>query len=256
VSKRPERDLATATTLLCDADGTLFPSEEPAFEASAGVVNDLMAELGVEVSFSGDQLRRMASGRNFRALVTDLARESGRAIPAESLESWVQSEMEVVTDHLRTILRPDEGVLGALEGLCRRLDLALVSSSALRRLEACLDATGTSALFPETARFSAQDSLPTPTSKPDPAVYLHAVEVLGLQPGEAVAVEDAAAGVASARDAGLPVLGLVQFVPPDERAARAEELRGAGAVEVVRSWDDLVDLLDPRRVAPLGVETR
>jgi phosphoglycolate phosphatase-like HAD superfamily hydrolase len=68
----------------------------------------------------------------------------------------------------------------------------------------CFTAAGLDPLFPVAARYSAQDSLPSPTSKPDPAVYLYAVKDLGLDPNSAIAVEDAVAGVASAVAAGLP----------------------------------------------------
>ena len=37
--RSPALDPAAVTTLLCDADGTLFPSEEPAYAASADVTN-------------------------------------------------------------------------------------------------------------------------------------------------------------------------------------------------------------------------
>ena len=47
-------DVARVRTLLCDADGCLFPSEEPAFVASAKVTNDLLADLGVEKRFLPD----------------------------------------------------------------------------------------------------------------------------------------------------------------------------------------------------------
>jgi hypothetical protein len=45
-----------------------------------------------------------------------------------------------------------------------------VSSSALARLAGCFTATELDRLIPPARRFSAEDSLPTPTSKPDPAV--------------------------------------------------------------------------------------
>ena len=42
------------TTLLCDADGNLFASEEPAFEASAEVTNRFLAELGDARRFTAE----------------------------------------------------------------------------------------------------------------------------------------------------------------------------------------------------------
>lgn len=239
----PEVDLSRITTLLLDADGTLFPSEEPAFDASANVVNRALADLGSPVSFTGPQLRHAATGRNFRSILIDLAREHRLNLPAEVLDSWVAEEVVVVTEHLRRTLRPDPSVGEALRTLNRGYKLAVVSSSALRRLAACFTATDLDRRIPPADRFSAQDSLPVPSSKPDPAVYAWATRVLGVEPEHALAIEDAASGVASAKGAGIPVIGTVAFVPPEERAARAEELVAAGAMDVSHSWQDLGAML-------------
>jgi beta-phosphoglucomutase-like phosphatase (HAD superfamily) len=153
----------------------------------------------------------------------------------------------VVTDHLRATLGPDARVTAELTRIGRDLDLALVSSSALARLEACLEVTGLAGLLPPERRFSAQDSLPTPTSKPDPAVYRLALARLGIDATDAIAVEDAVSGVRSAVSAGITVIGITVFVPEDERAARAADLRAAGAVTVVEGWGELADQLLPAR---------
>jgi beta-phosphoglucomutase-like phosphatase (HAD superfamily) len=136
-------------------------------------------------------------------------------------------------------------VLEPLTRLAESYRLAAVSSSALGRLAACFLATGLDALIPPGARYSAEDSLPVPTSKPDPAVYLHACAQLGLDPGEAVAVEDSLPGAQSALAAGIPTVGNVQFVPETERAERAAQLREAGAYAVISTWSELEQLLDP-----------
>src|SRR5207248_10443177 len=44
--------------------------------------------------------------------------------------------------------------------------------------------------------------------KPAPDVYLHAAERLGVPPGECVALEDSAPGVASARAAGMACIAI------------------------------------------------
>jgi beta-phosphoglucomutase-like phosphatase (HAD superfamily) len=94
-------------------------------------------------------------------------------------------------------------------------------------------------------RYSAEDSLPTPTSKPDPAVYLHACADLGIAPEQGLAVEDSVPGALSAVRAGCPTVGNLRFVAPAERAGRAEQLREAGVLAVVSSWTELTDLLGP-----------
>jgi beta-phosphoglucomutase-like phosphatase (HAD superfamily) len=123
--------------------------------------------------------------------------------------------------------------------------LAAVSSSALPRLAASFTATGLDELIPPQRRFSAEDSLPTPTSKPDPAVYLHACRELGIDPAQGLAVEDSLPGVRSAVAAGCPTVGNLLFVAAGEREARAAALREAGALAVVGSWTELAGLLLP-----------
>jgi hypothetical protein len=61
------------TTLLCDADGNLFPSEEPAFVASAEVTNQFLRDHGVEAGLTPEELRLATTGKNFRATMLNLA---------------------------------------------------------------------------------------------------------------------------------------------------------------------------------------
>jgi beta-phosphoglucomutase-like phosphatase (HAD superfamily) len=250
--------------VLCDADGNLFPSEEPAFVASADVTNAFLGAYGVPRRYEAEELRLTSTGKNFRTTAVDLAVAHGVALEpalagrhpgavtegpvlltADALERWVQEERAQVTRHLGSVLQPDPSVLGPLTRLAASYRLAAVSSSALGRLAACFTATGLDALIPPAARYSAEDSLPVPTSKPDPAVYLHACAQLGLDPADAVAVEDSVPGAQSAVAAGIPTVGNVQFVPPSERRERIVQLRAVGVTAVISSWAELEQLLDP-----------
>ena len=227
--------------LLCDADGNLFPSEEPAFEASTEVTNRFLSELGSDRRFTPDELRTAATGMNFRTIARGLAAEAG--VPEVDVEPWVVEERRAVTAHLADTLRPDEPTRQALARLAGDVPLAVVSSSALSRLAACFTAAGLDELFPPELRFSAEDSLPVPTSKPDPAIYLHACTALRIEPVAGLAVEDSVAGARSAVAAGCPTIGNLQFVSAGERADRAEALRSAGVLAVVESWEELVDVV-------------
>ncbi len=252
------------TTLLCDADGTLFPSEEPAFDASVLVTNALLAKVGVPERVTAEHLRLTTTGKNFRTTAVDLlvahgipiepalVGERGGAITtprngwifsAADLDEWVREEAAVVTDHLREVLRPDPDVASPLSGLATRLRLAAVSSSATARLGACFSATGLARLIPAEMRFSAEDSLPSPRSKPDPAVYRFACDRLGVRAEECWAVEDSVPGVLSAVGAGIATVGILQFVPAAEREDRRDELLAAGAEVVVSSWAEVQQLL-------------
>jgi HAD superfamily hydrolase (TIGR01509 family) len=261
-------DPALITTLLCDADDNLFPSERPAFAASVEVTNRFLARFGVAAPLSAEDLRKQAVGKNFRSTALDLAvlcevpvdqmlargrpaavvasdndAASGRALCADELEQWVRQEREQVTAHLAATLKPDSGVLAPLEALASRYALAAVSSSAAKRLDACFAATELDSLIPAALRFSAEDSLPVPTSKPDPAVYLHAGRVMDVDADQGLAIEDSVAGVTSAVAAGYVTVGNVMFVPTDERDCRRVELIDAGAVAITDSWRALADVL-------------
>jgi beta-phosphoglucomutase-like phosphatase (HAD superfamily) len=240
---------ANVEVLLCDADGSLFPSEDPAFEASTEVTNRLLAELGIERRFTPAELRAEAMGRNFRSTALDLAARHGAALDPAELERFVEEERHAVMARLGRVLAPDPDVLRPLTELASHVELAVVSSSATSRLDACFRATGLSGLFPPDVRFSAEDSLPVPASKPDPAVYLFAGRALGVSSARALAVEDAVAGVRSAVAAGFPVAGNLAFVAADEREQRRADLSDAGAGLVVESWWELSEVLG---VAPLA----
>jgi beta-phosphoglucomutase-like phosphatase (HAD superfamily) len=232
-------DHAAVRVLLCDADGTLFPSEEPAFEASVKVTNRLMEELGSDRRFTAPALRRQTNGTNFRNTAPRLARAEGIELAPGVLEHWVREERREVTAHLERALRPDPRVSGPLRRLADRYRLAVVTSSAAARVAACLRVTELADCFPAGHLFSAEDSVIPPRSKPSPAVYLHAREELGITRGEGLAIEDSVPGVQSAVRAGLPVVGCVMFVAHDERAERIGELREAGACAIVSSWEQL-----------------
>ncbi|MDQ3987863.1 MAG: HAD family phosphatase [Actinomycetota bacterium] len=268
-------DPRSVTVLMCDADGNLFPSEEPAFVASAEVTNRFMASLGLCRRFDPEELRLATTGKNFRTTAVDLAVGCGvpvepvlavrypnavttttagprattwHALTVARLEDWVQEEKQAVTTYLGKVLRPDPAVIEPLTALSRDFQLVAVSSSATARLAACFTATGLDMLIPAELRFSAEDSLPAPTSKPDPAVYLFAGERLGIAPLQGLAIEDSVPGAQSAVAAGLQTIGNVAFVPPTERAERIDALRQVGVGAVIWSWGELEGLLDQRRI--------
>jgi HAD superfamily hydrolase (TIGR01509 family) len=159
------------------------------------------------------------------------------------LEEWVQLEKQAVTERLSRVLRPRADVQRAVETLARRYRLAVVSSSATSRLDACFTATGLDEFFPLELRFSAEDSLDPPVSKPDPAVYRHAIRRIGCPPDEALAVEDSVSGVEAAVGAGLRTLGTVEFAPEGERRRLRERLRSAGALAVAGTFAELASWL-------------
>ncbi|SFC67695.1 haloacid dehalogenase superfamily, subfamily IA, variant 3 with third motif having DD or ED/haloacid dehalogenase superfamily, subfamily IA, variant 1 with third motif having Dx(3-4)D or Dx(3-4)E/beta-phosphoglucomutase family hydrolase [Flexibacter flexilis DSM 6793] len=67
--------------------------------------------------------------------------------------------------------------------------------------------------------------------KPHPEVYQKALKALGLEPSEAIALEDSRGGIVSANGAGLPVVGITTSHTPDE-------LRQWGAIHTVAHYEN------------------
>jgi len=98
--------------------------------------------------------------------------------------------------------------------------LAVVSGAPHAAIEAALRGAELSRAF--TAVVAAED---VEHGKPDPAGYRRALDLLGIPPAGAVAVEDSEAGVTAAKAAGLYTVAVVSTVGRD-RLAAADELAG------------------------------
>ena len=89
-----------------------------------------------------------------------------------------------------------------------------------------------------------------PHGKPAPDLFLAAAAELGLSPAVCLVVEDAPAGIAAARAAGMAALGTARTGPPDD-------LTAAGADLVVMTLDTVdiaalpAGLLRPRLLRPV-----
>ena len=108
---------------------------------------------------------------------------------------------------------------------------AVVSSS--RSCAAILDAAGITDLFELQVDGIVAEQLGL-AGKPAPDTFLHAIRAMGLDPARAAVVEDAIAGVASARAGGFALVVAI------DRSGSAVDLARAGADLVVT---DLADTL-------------
>jgi len=106
---------------------------------------------------------------------------------------------------------------GLLRRLRRHFNLGLVSSTSRKNVNLFLKATRSKRLF--SVVLSGEDAV---KAKPAPGLYRKALARLRLRPSEALVIEDAIAGIQSARRLGIPTLGLVG-------TSRKKELLKAGA---------------------------
>jgi HAD superfamily hydrolase (TIGR01509 family) len=234
------------TTLLFDCDNTLVLSESLAFEACAELANEILASRDIPDRYTGPQLLSEFVGQNFRGMMVSLKAKYKYEMSDEELESYVTAEEDKVIAKLKEKLRPCEGVDAELDKLEKhgKYHLAVVSSSALRRVQASIDKVGQDKYFAGEHVFSAATSLPKPTSKPDPAIYIHAMKVLGKTPEECVAVEDSKSGATAAYRAKIKTIGYTGSYEKHEEEKMRKVLEDAGCVVVMKDWTEFEGCLD------------
>lgn len=233
------------TTLLFDCDNTLVLSESLAFEACADLANEILESKGFEERYTGPQLLDEFVGQNFRGMMTSLQKKYGYSMSDEELNKYVTSEEDAVIAKLKAALVPCEGIDKELADLAAsgKYHMAVVSSSALRRVQASIDKVGQAHYFGKDV-FSAATSLEKPTSKPDPAIYLHAMKVLGKKADECVAIEDSKSGATSANRAGIPTVGYVGSYPEHEHEKMMKVLKEAGCGVIMTEWHQFPAMLE------------
>ncbi|KAF5369205.1 hypothetical protein D9757_010025 [Collybiopsis confluens] len=238
---------AKTTHILFDCDNTLVLSEALAFEACAELSNEILKAQGIPDRYTGDQLLVDFVGKNFRGMLVDLQDRYKFSLPTSELDKYVSMEEDKVIEKLEQKLVPCAGANQVLERLAKsgKYQFAVVSSSAHRRVMASLVKANQAAYFPPDRVFSAATSLPKPTSKPDPAIYIFACEKLGAPPIACVAVEDSKSGATSAVRAGIPVIAYVgSYETREKRDEMAKTLKDIGAAAVMYDWAQFDDCLE------------
>ena len=72
--------------------------------------------------------------------------------------------------------------------------------------------------------YSAATTLNPPSSKPDPAIYLHACKELGVEPKDCVTVEDSKSGATAAMRAGIPLVAYVGIYNIEDGEDKMKEM--------------------------------
>lgn len=241
------------TQLLFDCDNTLVLSEDLAFEACANLANEILSKHNVQDApqYTGPDLITDFVGQNFRGMMDSLQKKYSFTMTPDELDKYVELELECVTAILEEKAIPCVGANDALEALGGKYGMAVVSSSALSRVKAAIKKVGQDRYFDQAHVYSAASSLPKPTSKPDPAVYLFACEKLGKKPEECVAIEDSKSGATSANRAGIHVMGYVGCYETEEKRVEVREiLRGCGAKVIMEEWSDFQACLQKIETTP------
>lgn len=193
--------------VIFDMDGLLLDTETLWHEAEV----ELFRRHGGEFTWD-DKMAVIGTNHEYTAVYfadrLGLPRERGGALVSEMLELMHGLVRQAVD------ARP-----GAAELVARLTDLdgvalALASNSPRSLVD---DALATAGLTDAFEVIVTSDDVER--AKPAPDIYRLACARLGVNPADAVALEDSASGVAAAKAAGLTVIGVPQFAETDVSAA-------------------------------------
>lgn len=187
--------LATCHGLLLDMDGTLVNSNSSVERAWSAWAVSVGADPDEVVAFCHGQ----PVGNTLRRFAPDMTDEEvDRA-------AQVQIEREIRdVDGVRAM----SGAHELIEWMNERLPWAMVTNSPAALAQARLAAAG---IAPPVLVTMSDVENP----KPHPEPFLRGAELLGLEPGSLIAVEDSGAGLTSAREAGCLTVGVAGATDAD-----------------------------------------
>jgi beta-phosphoglucomutase len=199
-----------------DFDGVIANSEPLHFRA----YRDVLTERGINLTESAyyEHYLGYDDVGAFRAIAADASVPISDGEIAD-LVAQKATRLEAL-EKAGSVLFP-----GAREAILRIADawpIAIASGALKGEILRVLEHESLRSYFPVVV--SAED---TPASKPDPAPYLLAVDLLGatlgpLHPSECIAIEDSKWGLVSARSAGLRTVGITHTYPESELADAAD----------------------------------
>lgn len=168
-------------------DGVLVDGEPLHFQA----VNKLLATEGKAISLD-DYKPYMGTKTGW----ADMIRDFGLTQPREHYSEIYRA---MILESYRTQSEPLPGAVELVRGLrSAGMRIGVASSSILPWVEACLARIGLEDAFDDITTGTDVDN-----GKPAPDIYLLAAERLSVNPRDCLAIEDAPAGILSAKAAGM-----------------------------------------------------
>ncbi|KAF2405637.1 phosphoglycolate phosphatase [Trichodelitschia bisporula] len=220
--------MAPVKQIMFDCDNTLVLSEQLAFEACTELANELLEKHNVDKRYTVKELLTTFVGQNFRGMMKGLQEKHNFTMPQDEMEAYVDRELGAVISKLSKSCEPCPGVIEVIERLAKEgRKMSVVSTSAKPRVVAAIEHVNLTRFFPDEHVYSAATSLNPPSSKPDPAIYLHAAREEGAEPSECVTVEDSVSGATAAMRAGIPCIGYVGVYGIEDSEEKMKEMAQA-----------------------------
>jgi HAD superfamily hydrolase (TIGR01509 family) len=199
---------------------------------SNAVLAEIVTEFGVPMTVEDSYHHFM--GKRLVEVIDAIEHVIGRKLPADFTDAYQRRTFEC----FRRDLKPVEGARQFLK-TWRHVPQCIASSSSPERLALSLEVLDLATRF-ERRVFSASQ---VARGKPNPDIFLHAAEQLGVAASDCIVIEDSVSGVIAGCAAGATVIGLTaaSHVQPDLDA----RLKQAGAHHVVPSFMELDRVIRP-----------
>jgi len=188
-----------------DMDGLLLETELLWHQAETA----LFARHGAQ--FSWDD-KMAVIGSSFEFTADYFADRLG--LPRDQGAGLVDEMVGLMEEQLRAQVEGRPGAVELVERLRGRTRLGLASNSPRHLVDAALATARITDAFE--AIVTSDD---VTNSKPAPDIYLLVCQRLGVDPADALALEDSASGIAAAKAAGLTCIAVPQFAETDVSAA-------------------------------------
>ena len=184
------------TTCLFDLDGTLIDSETIWIEA----IQAALAARGIDITI--EEVTDIEYGRAWKEIFHDIHSRWPDAYPTiQEMEAFTVAYYEKVTATRDISIH---GSIALLKRLAKEgYSIGIVTGSTRERIAAVIKKLE---LTPYVKGYVGGEDYPN--GKPAPDGYLAGASLLGARPSECVAFEDAPAGIASAKAAGMLCVAL------------------------------------------------
>ena len=226
--------------IVFDFDGVIVDSEPLHYRAFLRVAQS------IGVNFSYDEYVERYIGYDdrdaFRVMLGQKPGETGGAEIQSRVTRMVEEKAEAFEAIVNEGIEPIAGVEDFIRSLSGTLPIAIASGATMRDIELVLRRIDLRASF---GTIVSADQVAR--SKPDPASYAMAVDTLArrwpalkIEPEDCLAIEDTAAGIESARGAGLMTIGLSTTGPADKLSRAHRVLPGYEGLSLaqLRAWFD------------------
>jgi len=184
--------------VIFDCDGTLVDSVRLSYDVLLGY----LLVLGIDVS--RDEVTRLFGSAKLGDDILRFERETGVRLPS-NFEHELRRRREIA---IRGQLREVRGASDVVRAV--RVPTCVASNGPREQTELSLRTVGLLEHF-RGRIFSAYE---VQSWKPDPGLFLHVANVIGVAPAECIVVEDSLVGIQAGLAAGMTVLGYAESGQP------------------------------------------